>query len=89
MGTTLTIDDRLAKALKTLAHRSGKPFKLIVNETLQAGLTAGNALPRPRTYTLAPRHMGAVVDNLNLNKALALDDRLEDEELIRKLRLKK
>jgi hypothetical protein len=28
-------------------------------------------------------------DNINLDKALALTDLLEDEELIRKLRLKK
>ena len=38
MRTTLTIDDHLARALKERAHRSGKPFKQIVNETLRAGL---------------------------------------------------
>jgi hypothetical protein len=43
MRTTLTIDDRLAKALKALAHRCGKPFKQVVKETLQAGLAAGEA----------------------------------------------
>jgi hypothetical protein len=31
---TLTLDDRIAKALKALAHRSAKPFKQVVNETL-------------------------------------------------------
>ncbi len=89
LRTTLTIEDKLAKALKALAHRSGKPFKSVVNETLQAGLTASNVLPEPRPYSVEPQHMGAVLDNLNLNKALAHADRLEYEELIRKLQLKK
>ncbi|MGH8501438.1 MAG: DUF2191 domain-containing protein [Gammaproteobacteria bacterium] len=89
MRTTLTIDDQLAKTLKALAHRSGKPFRRVINETLQAGLTASNVMPKPRPYTLQPRHMGSVANNLNLDKALALSDYLEDEELMRKLQLKK
>lgn len=89
MRTTLIIEDKLALALKAIAHRSGKSFKLVVNETLRAGLRVGNALPKPRAYTLKPRHMGAVLDNLDLNKALSLADRLEDEEFMRKLPLKK
>ena len=40
MRTTLTIGDHIARTLKDLAHRSGKPFKQIVNETLHAGLSA-------------------------------------------------
>jgi len=89
MRTTLKIEDKLAKALKALAHRSGKPFKSVVNETLQAGLTASNVLPKLRPYAVEPQHMGAVLDYLNLNTDLALADRFEDEELIRKLQLKK
>ena len=30
----------IAKALKELAYRSGKPFKQVVNETLRVGLSA-------------------------------------------------
>lgn len=89
MRTTLTIEDKLAKALKALAHRSGKPFKEVVNETLRTGLTSRDALPKPRPYRLKPRHLGSVPGTLDLNKALALADRLEDEELARKLQLQK
>src|SRR6478672_7541789 len=33
MRTTLTLDERIAKALKSIAHQSGKPFEQVVNET--------------------------------------------------------
>ena len=48
----MTIDDRIAKALKALAHRSGKSFKQVVNETLQKGLLAGEGR-KPRPYRRA------------------------------------
>ena len=43
MRTTLTIEDHLARALKERAHRTGKPFKQVVNEMLRAGLSATRA----------------------------------------------
>ena len=43
MRTTLTLDEQIAKALKEVAHRTGKPFKQVVNEALRAGLAAGHA----------------------------------------------
>lgn len=67
----------------------GKLFKEIVNDALRAGLTAKEVLPKPRAYTLGPHQLGKVRDNINRDKALALSDLLEDEELVRKLRLKK
>ena len=88
MRTTLTLDDRIAKALKTLAHRSGKPFKQIVNETLRAGLTAREA-PKPRPYRLKPVSLGGVLPGIDLNKALRLAAALEDEEIARELDLRK
>jgi hypothetical protein len=58
--TTLTLDDRLAKTLKALAHRSGKPFTQVVNETLPAGLAAGAAPARARPYRVVPVSLGGV-----------------------------
>jgi hypothetical protein len=79
----------MAKALKAIAHRSaGKPFKLVVNETLQAGLAAREA-PKPRAYRLKPVPMGGVVPGVDLNKALRLAAALEDEEMVRKFELRK
>ena len=76
--TTLTLDDRIAKALKALAHRSGKPFKQVVHETLQTGLTA-KEIPKPRPYRLKPVSLGGVLPGINIDTALRLAAALEDE----------
>ena len=89
MRTTLTLDDRVAKALKALAHRSGKPFKRVVNETLQAGLAAGDAPTKARPYRVKPVSLGGVVPGIDLTKALSLADALEDAEIARKLEMRK
>lgn len=88
MRTTLTLDDRIVRDLKKLAHQTGKPFKQVVNETLQAGLGA-QASPKPKRYRLKPVSLGGVLPGINLNKALALASALEDEEIARKLELRK
>jgi hypothetical protein len=88
MRTTLTIDDRIAKALKDLAHRSNRPFKDVVNETLRAGLTAkGTAKAKP--YVVRPAALGGPMPGINLDKALALSDAIEDQELAAKMHLRK
>lgn len=84
MRTTLTIDESLFKALKDLAHRSGKSFREIVDETLRAGMTRGR-LPRPKRYRLTPASLGGVNPDIDLTKALQLADTLEDLEIARKL----
>jgi len=87
--TTLTIEDRIARDLTRLAHRSGKSFKAVVNETLRAGLQAEREGPKPKRYRLRPASLGGVRKGINLDKALALADSLEDEELLRKAELRK
>ncbi|HEX7028710.1 MAG TPA: DUF2191 domain-containing protein [Gammaproteobacteria bacterium] len=89
MRTTLTLDDKLAAALKKRAFETGKSFKEVVNETLQAGLTANQALPKPKPYKVKPVSMGGPQPGINLDKALQLAGELEDEELIRKMQLRK
>jgi hypothetical protein len=88
MRTTLTVDDRIAKALRELAHRTGKPFKQVVNETLQQGLASSEA-PKPRPYRLKPVSLGGVMQGIDINKALRLAAALEDEEIVRELDLRK
>ena len=89
MRTTLTIDDRIAKALKALAHRTGKPFKRVVNETLQAGLATADTPPKARPYRIKPVSMGGVLPGIDLTKALGLADALEDAEIVREIELRK
>jgi plasmid stability protein len=88
MRTTLTIDDQLAQALKERAHRSGKSFKQVVNETLRAGLVAA-AARHSRPYKIKPAALGGVLPGVNLDKALALADAIEDQELMAKMQLRK
>jgi len=89
MRTTLTLDEQIAKALKNAAHRTGKPFKQVVNETLRAGLAADHASAKARPYRVKLASLGGVMGGLDLHKALRLADALEDQEIARKLTLRK
>jgi len=89
MRTTLTLDDDVAAALEKKADRAGRSFKEVVNETLRAGLEAGLVSPSPRRYRLRPAHMGEAAAGIDLDKALRLAAGLEDEEVARKLELRK
>jgi plasmid stability protein len=89
MRTTLTIDDKLAAALKKRAFETGKSFKEVVNEVLRAGLAGGQALPKPKPFKVKAVSMGGPRPGVNLDKALQLAGELEDEELIRKMQLRK
>jgi hypothetical protein len=79
--TTMTLDDDVAEALRTLAHERRQPFKRVVNETLRSGLAPKQAAPA-RSFTTVS-NMGA--PKVDLTKALQLASDLEDEEIIRKL----
>lgn len=85
MRTTLTLDDRLAKALKKTAHESGKTLKTVVNETLRAGLAAGRTITKPKPYQVKPVSLGEVRQGLDLNKALRIADQMEMQETTRAL----
>lgn len=89
MRTTLTLDERIAKALKDAAHRTGRPFKQVVNDALRAGLAAGGAPAKARRYRVEPASLGGVAGSVDLHKALRLADALEDQEIARKLALRK
>ena len=84
MRTTLTIEDRLLADLKRVAQTSGRPFKQIVEETLRADLAALEH-PPPTPYRLQPRSLGQPRAEVDLVKALALADALEDDALREKL----
>jgi hypothetical protein len=87
MRTTLTIDDDLMRELKEVAHREGVPLKLVVNRALRLGL-AGAAKPKRRRYRCPTYSMGPARIP-SLDKAMAVAAALEDEEIARKLELRK
>ena len=88
MRTTLTLDDDLALELKREARRTGRPLKRVVNDALRAGITAKKERPS-RRYVVKAVSLGGVVPGVNLDKALALPDALEDEGIARKLEQRK
>ncbi len=89
MRTTLTLDDDLARKLKQRALDSGRSFKEVVNEALRSGLEQSTGDPARRAYRLKPASMGKASPGFDLDRALNLAARLEDEELARKLDLRK
>ena len=89
MRTTITLDDDVFKHLKEAAHRAGKPFKQVVNETLRRGISANDAPPRARRYRLDPSSLGGEMPGIDLDRALCLADALEDDAITRKLEARK
>jgi hypothetical protein len=86
MRTTLTLDADVADRLKTLARERGLPFKQVVNAVLRRGLAGGRDAPESFVVDARPLRLRPGVD---LDQALELAARLEDEELVRKLELRK
>lgn len=84
----MTIEDPIIEELKEKAYRTGQPLKKVVNDTLRAGLAelrrpSSKKPYRGKTYSMGYPPKG------NLDKALELAMALEDEEVARKLRLRK
>ena len=86
MRTTLTLDDKLAEALKEHAAESGQSFKQTVHETLARGLAAPAS---PRRFRQRTFSLGGVPPGLDLTHALRLAAERENLDLSRKLALRK
>lgn len=84
MRTTLTLDPDVADRLRALARERGLPFKQVVNTVLRRGLGAGEREP----FRIEARSLG-LRPGIDLSQALELAARLEDEETMRKLELRK
>lgn len=88
MRTTLTIDDQIMAELKERAHRQNVPLTQVVNEVLRRGLQAeGPRYPRKRIRAKTFAMGQPLVPSLD--KSLALAAALEDEEIARRLALRK
>jgi len=86
MRTTVTLDEDVAAKLKLTARERGVSFKAALNDAVRDGLRQSSA-PR-RRFRVQAQPMG-VRPGVNLDKALALADELEDAEIVRKLELRK
>ena len=88
MRTTLSIADDLLRDLRALANARNLTLTDAANAVLRAGLTTlderGGRRSRFREH---PADMG--VPSIDLTKALSLAAELDDEEVVRKLQLRK
>ncbi|MGH3943050.1 MAG: hypothetical protein ACRDTG_31390 [Pseudonocardiaceae bacterium] len=83
MRTTVTLDPDTAALIQQRMRERGISFKQALNEAIRAGATENRGAPF-RTATAA---LG--VPTVNLDRALQLAAELEDEELVRKIRVGK
>ena len=84
MRATVRIDDDLMIELKARAHDESISLTRVLNRAFRAGLTR----PKPGSERSAPFEQPTFAMGLprvDLDKALALAARLEDEEVVRKL----
>lgn len=87
MRTTVDLDPHLLRRLRAEARRRGISFKAMLTTALRRGLDERpDAASRYRCPTFS---MGTPAEPFNLDKALAIAGVLEDEEIARKLALRK
>jgi hypothetical protein len=86
MRTTVTLDPDVERLLRTTMRERGISFKEALNQAVRAGLTRPQA--RKRQFVQKTYSLGAE-QNFRWDKALATAEAIEDEELSRKLALRK
>lgn len=85
--TTVTLDPDVAAKLKEETRTRGISFKEALNSSIRRGLEAGERTPG-KPYKVRTAKLGAR-PGVNLDKALRLAGELEDEEILRKMSLRK
>ena len=86
MRTTITLDPDVQALIRTAMKERGLSFKEALNSAVRTGLT--QARPRKRPFTQQSFALGAE-QNFRWDKALQTAADIEDEELGRKLALRK
>ena len=86
MRTTITLDPDVEALLRSVMKQRGVSFKEALNSAVRAGLTV--ARPRKRPFVQRTFAMGAE-QYFRWDKALEAAAAMEDEEITRKLTLRK
>lgn len=88
MRTTISINDELLLRLKEQAAQERISLTKLLNRILKEGMQSSQKVSRPkRSYREKSFPMGEPL--VGLDKALALAGKLEDEEIVRKILLRK
>jgi hypothetical protein len=80
MRTTLTLDDDVAARLQAEARRSGRPFRVVVNEHLRAALAQRRAIKTLPPFRVEPRNLGGPLPGLSYDNIGALLEEVEDTQ---------
>ena len=87
MRTTVTLDPDVERLIRSRMRERGVSFKDALNEAIRTGLTRGKRLAA-RRFVQKSFPLGAE-QYFRWDKALALAETIEDEEMSRKLSLGK
>jgi hypothetical protein len=80
MRTTLTLDEDIAARLQAESRRTGRPFKVVVNEYLRVGLAQRRAAKTAAAFKVRPVHMGAPLPGRSYDDISALLEQIEGPE---------
>jgi hypothetical protein len=75
--TTITLDEDVATKLKSLARRSGRAFRDVVNDTLRRGLVRPPAAPPRQPFKVDARDLGRLRPGLDLDNIAEVIDQVE------------
>ena len=84
--TTVELDPDVDSRVRALARERGVPLRTVINDALRAGTRSGS--DDAVLYTLPSRRLG-VRPGIDLDKSLRLAGEIEDDEIVRKLDLRK
>jgi hypothetical protein len=85
MRTTVTLDPDVQRLLKDAAHRSGRPFKQVLNDAVRSSLHAPTTTLPP--FKQLVFSMGRA--KVDLTKATALAAELEDQDKVAAMKPKR
>jgi predicted transcriptional regulator len=80
MRTTITLEDDVATRLQAEARRSGRPFKVVINEFLRAGLAQRRLSKAVESFKIEPVSMGALSPGRSYDNVGALLEEIEGVE---------
>jgi hypothetical protein len=75
--TTLTLDEDVAARLKSVARRTGRTFRDVVNDALRRGLARAPSDPSREPFRVKTRDLGRLKPGLNLDNIGELLEQVE------------
>jgi hypothetical protein len=85
--TTVTLDPDVESILRKVMRKRGLSFKVALNDAVRSGTRASRPASR-EAFVQKTYNMG-FNPAYNWDKALAISDAIEDEELMRRMKAKK